>query len=75
MTFLSLLNISIAFGPCKSKNSPIKRSTLNMKVALFYGTSTGNTENVASIFDDLSSEIDLVTYIDDFEDENAYDGL
>jgi flavodoxin len=46
-----------------------------MKVALFYGTSTGNTENVASYFDDLSPEIELVTYIDDFKDADAYDGL
>lgn len=75
VTLLSALSTSIAFCGGLRANRVYTRSALNMKVALFYGTSTGNTENVASYFDDLSPEIELVTYIDDFKDADAYDGL
>ena len=40
---------------------------LDMKIGLYYGTSTGNTENVASIIHGLSDKIEFFAEIDDFE--------
>ena len=76
ISLLATFSVSTAFCWAPScANRVYTRSVLNMKVALFYGTSTGNTENVASYIDDLSPEIELVAYIDDFRDVDAYDGL
>lgn len=54
-----------AFGPSTMKVGGL-RSMLDMKVGLYFGTSTGNTENVASIIAKASSEIDIVASIEEF---------
>jgi len=58
-----------------STKSAAFHSSLEMKVGLYFGTSTGNTEAVASIIADASSDIDLVGSIDDLKDPTAYDAF
>ena len=40
---------------------------LSMKIGLYYGTSNGNTEHVASIIHKLSDEIEIFAEINEFE--------
>ena len=48
---------------------------LIMKVGLWYGTSTGNTEQVAEIIQQKNSNIETIEYIDDFKSVDGYDGF
>ena len=50
-------------------------SPLSMKVGLWYGTSTGNTEEVAEILQGKNSNIETIEYIDDFKSVDGYDGF
>ena len=51
----------------QSKVSRTVKVPVSMKIGLYYGTSTGNTENVAGIIHGLSDEIEVFAEIDEFE--------
>ena len=69
--FITCLTIGSAFKTTLGSGRRFRKHSLFGNVGLFYGTSTGNTENVASYFE---SEVEVVSSIDDLTDANSYDG-
>ena len=71
MIFYILLLIILVESNCaftiQSKVSRNVNMPLSMKIGLYYGTSTGNTEHVASIIHKLSDEIEIFAEINEFE--------
>ena len=68
---ITCLTVGNAFKAALGSGNRVRNHALFGNVGLFYGTSTGNTENVASYFE---SNVEVVAYIDDLTDPNAYDG-
>lgn len=67
LLLVAFQSIATAFLAGSERRTPfVSRINLEMKVGLYYGTSTGNTENVAEVIASLSDEIKLCGYIDDF---------
>ena len=69
--FVTFLMMGSSFKTIHLRGRRLREHSLFGNVGLFYGTSTGNTENVASYFE---SEVEVVSYIDDLTDANSYDG-
>ena len=57
------------------KNARLLSPALSMKVGLWYGTSTGHTEQVAEIIQEKNDKIEAIEYIDDFKSVDGYDGF
>ena len=72
---LAFLGVTYAFFAGRSSPTIMRRGDVDMTVALYFGTSTGNTENVASIIASKSNEIELVADIEEFTDPSAYDAF
>jgi len=64
---------ALVSGVVMQRNAPAPRAAINMKVALVYSTTTGNTETVAGYLT-AATGIDAVD-IADADDLSSYDGL
>ena len=75
MTLIVVMHSASAFSNLRAQTRLNKRADWTMKVGLFYSTSTGNTENVASIFVEKNSDIGEAVYIDDLTSTDGFDAF